>query len=228
MLWRSSDEAVENAAAVCLPNLICTSPFPPNSRSAGTVSIPELFSTASSDGVVKVWDSRMLPTTGSSRCISSAETRARITCLCVVQPTTAKSHGSKPQAKQQGAVAGGRQQQAPKKEQQGKAQKQQPLEGQQRQQRQAGSGAVQSKNLKVVAAARQGVSSKPSRGTSHSAAHLKPKLVIIKTKQAPGKAAAAAATGASQRPGKSKPGKLGAGAARKMPQGAMNKLSTVK
>lgn len=167
----------------------------------------------------------MLPTTGSSRCVSSAETRARITCLCVVQPITAKSQGSKPQAKQQGAVAGGRQQQAPKKAQQGKAQKQH-LEGQQQQQRQAGSGAVQSKKLKVVAAARQGVSSKPSRGTSHSAAQLKPKPVITKTKQAPGKAAAAAE--ASQRPGKSKPGKLGAGAARKVPQGAMNKLRTAK
>jgi hypothetical protein len=71
---------------------------------AGGSAIPEMFATASSDGMVKVWDSRMLSSSSSQQpqaagggsstvCLASASTNARITCLCTV-PKQQRAKGS--------------------------------------------------------------------------------------------------------------------------------------
>lgn len=69
-----------------------------------------MFATASSDGLVKVWDARMLSSPSSSQqkggttpvCLASASTNARITCLCTVQKQQPKQ-----QAKGAGAAPAG-------------------------------------------------------------------------------------------------------------------------
>ena len=71
---------------------------------AGGSAIPEMYGTASSDGMVKVWDSRMLSSSSSQQpqaagggsstvCLASASTNARITCLCTV-PKQQRAKGS--------------------------------------------------------------------------------------------------------------------------------------
>ena len=64
----------------------------------GVGKMPEVFATASSDGVVKLWDSRKLGSSGVGRavCLSEGSTGgARITCLTLAQgralPTKEKS-----------------------------------------------------------------------------------------------------------------------------------------
>eukprot|EP00955_Chlamydomonas_euryale_P078549 363169-Chlamydomonas_euryale.AAC.42 len=49
--------------------------------------LPSSFATASSDGTVKVWDSRMLSSgNGVARSVATGSTNARLTCLCAVTP----------------------------------------------------------------------------------------------------------------------------------------------
>ena len=76
------------------PHIHTSTPF----HTPGVTAAPGIFTTASSDGVVKVWDARMLPSStagngpsassvsAAARCLASAETHARITCLCAFQP----------------------------------------------------------------------------------------------------------------------------------------------
>lgn len=115
--------------------------------SAGSGALPELLASASSDGVVKLWDARAMssPSSASRKdptCIAQATTRARITCLTVCNPKApgsvqVPSPAPKPKAseevagqvkKQQAAQSkqgkqGGKQQPQQQRQQRGKAQK---------------------------------------------------------------------------------------------------------
>ena len=56
-------------------------------------SVPRNFASASSDGVVKVWDARMLSSSGQAQELAALETHARITCMCVNDPTRKAAGG---------------------------------------------------------------------------------------------------------------------------------------
>eukprot|EP00798_Chlamydomonas_sp_ICE-L_P005251 gene5251-18482_t len=76
----------------------------------GAGEVPEVIATGSSDGFVKVWDTRMLGSKSFKApppCVAEADTRARITCLCA-RPIDALCNQPKVKAakpKQEGASA---------------------------------------------------------------------------------------------------------------------------
>lgn len=50
--------------------------------------VPDLLASASSDGVVKLWDARMLSSSGACKALAQADTRARVTCMAAADPTS--------------------------------------------------------------------------------------------------------------------------------------------
>jgi hypothetical protein len=49
--------------------------------------VPDLLATASSDGVVKLWDARAMAAGGGCMALAQADTHARITCMAAADPS---------------------------------------------------------------------------------------------------------------------------------------------
>jgi hypothetical protein len=65
----------------------------------GAGGAPASFASAATDGVVRVWDARMLSSGSACRPVGQAETRARITCLCAAEPGGVAGNAAKPAPK---------------------------------------------------------------------------------------------------------------------------------
>jgi hypothetical protein len=73
---------------------------------AGSGKVPESLATCSSDGIIKLWDTRMMGggagATGGAACTAQVATNARLTCMAAVDPAAAP----KPKPKALAAAAG--------------------------------------------------------------------------------------------------------------------------
>eukprot|EP00877_Chromochloris_zofingiensis_P003999 jgi/Chrzof1/135/Cz01g04180.t1 len=76
--------------------------------SAETISgVPQHFASASSDGIIKVWDARMMmQPNGSGQSMSTVDTRARITCMCVAMTSKVKPQAAKQPVLKAGSAVG--------------------------------------------------------------------------------------------------------------------------
>jgi hypothetical protein len=57
-------------------------------RAPAAGGVPDLLASASSDGVVKLWDARMMSSSGTCKALAQADTRARVTCMTAADPTS--------------------------------------------------------------------------------------------------------------------------------------------
>mmetsp|Transcript_2944 Transcript_2944/g.6452 ORF Transcript_2944/g.6452 Transcript_2944/m.6452 type:complete len:445 (-) Transcript_2944:128-1462(-) len=71
----------------------------------GEGKLPLQLASASTDGLIKTWDLRMLGGGGTAAGLGSAATNARLTCLCVVDTNSPARPGSNKAAAGQGAPA---------------------------------------------------------------------------------------------------------------------------